>query len=483
MKYISTRGQSPAVDAAEAILNGLAPDGGLYVPNEWPEVALNLADLPDMTYQEVAKQIFAAFLPDFTESEIEDVVTSAYNQQWDDEKIVPLANFEHLHLLELFHGPTLAFKDIALQALPYLVVKAMQKKHSVKDVAIVTATSGDTGSAALAGFADVAKTKIAILYPEKGISDIQRQQMVSQTGDNVTVIGLKGNFDDAQKKVKELMGSAEFKAFLDGENLRLSSANSINIGRLVPQIVYYFYGYGQLIAQNAIQAGDAIDIAVPTGNFGNILAAYYASQIGLPVHRFRVASNENHVLTDFFETGRYDRNRDFEVTNAPAMDILVSSNLERLLYFAADRDSALVAEKMKELNEVGYYQVDEKLRANLAEFAAAWTTPEQVEGEIKKFFDEHHYLLDPHTAVAAYQYQDDGHHTLMAATASPFKFPQTVLQALGQPVEKGDAALKAVAKLANLPEPKPVRDLFDKKVLHKAIIDPAKIQESIEKAW
>ncbi|WP_061993751.1 threonine synthase, partial [Fructobacillus ficulneus] len=405
MNYVSTRGKAPAVSAADAILQGLAPDGGLYVPNQWPTLDLNLAELGTYSYQTLAKKVFAGFLPDFTADEIQTVVESAYGSQWDTEKIVPVADEGNLHYLELFHGPTLAFKDIALQALPYLVTTAAKKVGLEKEIAILTATSGDTGTAAMAGFADVAGTKIAVLYPQVGVSDIQRQQMVSEPGKNTYVYGLEGNFDDAQQAVKALLGDEQFATFLAEKNIQISSANSINIGRLVPQIVYYFYGYGQLVKSGQIKAGEAIDVLVPTGNFGNMLAAYYASQIGLPVDHFTVASNENHVLTELFQTGVYDRNREFKVTNAPAMDILVSSNLERLLYFAGGQDAERIAADMQALKDQGRYELDDKTKAGLAKFSAGWTTQKQVEETIAEKFSETGYLLDPHTAVAVHQYK------------------------------------------------------------------------------
>ncbi|MFT9470179.1 threonine synthase, partial [Leuconostoc pseudomesenteroides] len=334
MQYISTRGGATAVSASQAILNGIAPDGGLYVPESWPEISVDWDTLSHQTYTEIATQIFDAFFDDFSVSEIDHIICKAYGRQWDNEKIITLHQENNLHYIELFHGPTLAFKDVALQALPHLLTTAAKKQAISDKVVILTATSGDTGTAAMSGFADVPNTEIVVFYPEVGVSDIQRQQMVSETGKNAHVTAITGNFDDAQKAVKTLLSNQKLVQELADHHMRFSSANSINIGRLVPQIVYYFYSYAQLIRQNDINAGDKINIVVPTGNFGNVLAAYYASQIGLPVNDFVVASNENNVLTDFFNTGVYDSKRPFKVTNAPAMDILVSSNLERLLYFA-----------------------------------------------------------------------------------------------------------------------------------------------------
>lgn len=483
MEYVSTRGEAPAVSAAQAILQGLAPDGGLYVPNQWPTLNLDLKTIGQQSYQDLATEIFAAFLPDFTKAEIQAVVQAAYGSQWDTDKIVPVKDAgNNLHYLELFHGPTLAFKDIALQALPHLVIAAAKKEGLDKEIAILTATSGDTGTAAMSGFADVPGTKIAVLYPQVGVSDIQRQQMVSEPGKNTYVYGIEGNFDDAQQAVKRLLGDSDFAAFLKKEDIQISSANSINICRLVPQIVYYFYGYGQLVESGQIKPGEEIDVLVPTGNFGNMLAAYYASHIGLPVADFTVASNENHVLTELFQTGVYNKNRDFKVTNAPAMDILVSSNLERLLYFAGGQDADLIKKDMADLQSQGQYQLAEKTRSGLAKFSAGWTNQEQVEETIRKTFLSSDYLIDPHTAVAVYQYNDDGHQTLLAATASPYKFPQTVLEALGEEVVSGEGGLTALAAATKTQIPDQVKDLFQRPVRHRTFIQAADIQKQIESA-
>lgn len=483
MNYVSTRGKAPAVSAAEAILQGLATDGGLYVPDQWPTLDFDLDQLAQLSYQELAVKVLSAFLPDFTLAEVQEVVDASYGSQWDTETIVPVHDDGNLHYLELFHGPTLAFKDIALQALPHLVTTAARKMGLNKEIAILTATSGDTGTAAMSGFADVAGTKIAVLYPQVGVSDIQRQQMVSEPGKNTYVYGLEGNFDDAQQAVKGLLGDEKFGAFLKEQDVQISSANSINIGRLIPQIVYYFYGYGQLLKKGQIKVGEPIDVLVPTGNFGNMLAAFYASQVGLPVHHFTVASNENHVLTELFETGVYNRNRDFKVTNAPAMDILVSSNLERLLYFASGQDSQLIAKDMQALQEKGVYQLSDKTRQGLAKFSAGWTSQKQVEETIAETYTKSAYLLDPHTAVAVHQYQDDGEHqTLLATTASPYKFPQTVLEALGEEVVAGAGGLTALAAITKTSIPQQVKTLFEQPIRHRDIIRADQIQSTIENA-
>lgn len=483
ISYISTRGNSPAVSSAQAILKGLADDGGLYVPDAWPTLDLTLADLKSLSYQEIAVKVFTAFLPDFAEEDLHEAIRKAYGSQWQNEQIVPLADFGHLHYLELFHGPTMAFKDVALQALPQLVKLAAKKEGLDKEIAILTATSGDTGTAAMAGFADVPKTKIAVLYPKKGISDIQRQQMQSEPGKNTYVYGLEGNFDQAQRAVKELLSDAGFHDFLEKEQIQLSSANSINIGRLIPQIVYYFAGYGQLIAKGDIAPGEAIDIVVPTGNFGNMLAAYYASQVGLPVHHFTVASNENNVLTDFFNQGVYDRRRDFKVTNAPAMDILVSSNLERLLYFATNRNSDVVRQLMTDLQEKGQYHLPAESRTALQDFSAGWTSQETVLQTIQETYGKDHYLIDPHTAVAKALYSEGSRHTLLASTASPYKFAQTVLTAFGKEAVAGQAGLVALSEATKTTIPVQMANLYERPIRHRQVITTDQIKATIQAAF
>ncbi|CAH1851979.1 threonine synthase [Convivina intestini] len=482
MRYVSTRGQAPAVSASQAILAGIAPDGGLYVPEQWPQISLDWQELANQSYQEIAELILAAFLDDFTPMEIQSVVQAAYGAQWDSSKIVNLHQTGNLHYMELFHGPTLAFKDVALQALPHLLTTAAAKQGNHDKIVILTATSGDTGTAAMSGFGDVDQTEILVFYPEIGVSDIQRQQMQTEPAANAHVTAITGNFDDAQRAVKSLLGQKELHERLAQHQLRFSSANSINIGRLIPQIVYYIYAYAQLVKQGQIEAGQMVDIAVPTGNFGNILAAYYASQIGLPVNEFTVASNENNVLTDFFNTGRYDRRRDFKVTSAPAMDILVSSNLERLIYFASGQNSQEVAEYMQALDENGFYQLKGTTQANLSHFKAGYANEKQIKATIHNTFQQDDYLLDPHTAVGRFvigQHSDLKRPTLLAATASPYKFPQAVLTALDQPDAGGQAGLVALATCTNSKIPAQIQSLFDQPILHKQVIEPDQIQATI----
>lgn len=477
MKYVSTRGQAPAVTASQAILNGISPDGGLYVPEKWPEIPLDWSVLKTQTYSDLATLIFDAFFDDFSVSEIDYIVKKAYGKQWKKDNVVSFHEENDLTYVELFHGPTLAFKDVALQALPHLMTTAAKKQAMSDKIVILTATSGDTGTAAMSGFGDVSQTEIIVFYPEEGVSEIQRQQMQTETADNAHVIAITGNFDDAQKAVKTLLADESLAKDLKAEGLRFSSANSINIGRLVPQIVYYIYAYAQLIKDEKIQAGDEINIVVPTGNFGNVLAAYYASQIGLPVKQFIVASNENNVLTDFFTTGKYDSKRQFRVTNAPAMDILVSSNLERLLYFASGQNGDEIQAYMTALQANGEYVVKPDTRANLNKFVAAFATQDQVSKTINKIANTTNYTIDPHTAVGRYVYEQTGvtGPTLIAATASPYKFSETVLRALNMAPVSGQAALAQLSKITETEIPVQIATLFNKPVRHKQVIDSKQI--------
>ncbi|MDR0921792.1 MAG: threonine synthase [Lactobacillales bacterium] len=480
MNYISTRGNAQSVSASQAVINGIAPDGGLYVPESFPALDLDFDRLKDLSYQEIANEIFSAFFTDYTEEEIAAIVAGSYGEQWDDDTIVPIHQEGNKFYLELFHGPTIAFKDIALQALPRLLSTAA-KKHGLKSkLLILAATSGDTGTAAMAGFGDVPGTEIVVFYPEVGVSEIQKQQMITEAAKNAHVIAITGNFDDAQTAVKTLFADDELGKELAAGKFQFSSANSINIGRLIPQIVYYIYGYAQLVKSGAIKAGDEIDIVVPTGNFGNIMASYYASRIGLPVREFIVASNENNVLTDFFNTGVYDRKRPFTVSTSPAMDILVSSNLERLLYFASDATE--VANYMEDLTEKGSYTVSPEVRENLAKFKAGFASNEEVAATIKEVFEDTHYLLDPHTAVARFVAPsfDDGTVQLIASTASPFKFPQTVLEVLGESAKHERVALDQLALISGVPVPEQVAKLFTKEVRHTLVIDPEEIKETLK---
>ncbi|MBR4152613.1 MAG: threonine synthase [Selenomonadaceae bacterium] len=498
MKYTSTRSKIQPVDSAEAILQGLAADGGLFVPEKIPKVTLEEIDaLKDKRYEERSAWLLGKFLTDYTDYEIGECVELAYN--WFDVTArVPVAILIQdpknpvapVGSMELWHGPTSAFKDVALQMLPHLMRMALKKVGETKEILILVATSGDTGKAALAGFADVPQTKVMVFYPDGGVSKIQRLQMVTQRGKNVNVTAVRGNFDDAQNGVKKIFGDEKIRAELDKLNVKLSSANSINWGRLVPQIAYYFSGYIELVKAEQVQLGEKIIISVPTGNFGNILAAYYALKMGLPVKKLICASNINNVLTEFFATGTYNRKREFFKTITPSMDILISSNLERLLYHETDGNCKLVSRYMTELNTLGKYKVDKKLKARLDKiFYAEYVTEDETQEFIKRVYDSFGYLLDTHTAVsvcALSKYRGKTRDTtpiLTASTASPYKFTSAVLTALEQPLEGVDefAQLKMLNDLTNVKIPRNLAELHDAKILHEDVCDKDEMAERVLK--
>ena len=458
MEYQSTRGFKEKMTASEAILRGLAPDGGLYVPNSIPKYEIKEDNFLTQTYQELAFDIMSPLLSDFTEKELKDCINQAYDEKFDDELIAPVKKVGDTYYLELFHGPTLAFKDMALSILPYLMTTALKKQGVKDEIVILTATSGDTGKAAMEGFADVFGTKIIVFYPKNGVSDIQEKQMLTQTGDNTFVVGIHGNFDDAQRKVKEMFGDENLRTNLKNHQLQFSSANSINIGRLIPQIVYYFYAYQQLVKQDEISLGDEINFSVPTGNFGNILAAYYAKEMGLPIGKLICASNKNNVLTEFFNQGTYDRNRDFFVTNSPSMDILISSNLERLLFYIAKKDSKRVNEWMTSLEMNGEYSLSKEEQGTLNDFYAGFADEEAIKTTVNTIFEKEGYVADPHTAVAKKVANDylsktkDENKQVIVSTASPYKFPQVFLNS-----DKTD--VYELNALTGLEIPKPIKDL------------------------
>ena len=428
LRYRSTRDSSVRATASQAILKGLSADGGLFVPDSIPALDVDLDELAKMDYQETAYAVMSRFLTDFTEEELKDCIRRAYDEKFDTPEIAPLSKADGAYYLELYHGATIAFKDMALSILPHLMTASAKKNQVKNEIVILTATSGDTGKAALAGFADVPGTRIVVFYPKNGVSPIQEKQMVTQKGANVKVIGIHGNFDDAQSGVKAIFGDRELEREMAGAGFQFSSANSINIGRLVPQIVYYVYAYGKLYANGEIEKGEKINIVVPTGNFGNILAAYYAKQMGLPVAKLICASNENKVLFDFFQTGSYDRNREFILTSSPSMDILISSNLERLIYRIAGEDDRADAEFMKNLAEKGVYEITPAMREKLADFYGNFATEEETARTIRDLYEKTGYVIDPHTAVASCVYGKykadtaDGTKTVIASTASPYKF-------------------------------------------------------------
>ena len=479
MSFFSTRGES-CVTASQAILRGIAPDGGLYVPAMFQAVPPErLTTLTEMNYEERAVVILKRFLEDFSIREIEDAVKAAYSRErFRHPDVAPIVKMDPATwALELFHGPTLAFKDIALQLLPHLLKLSAEKNGEDREVCILVATSGDTGKAALEGFRDVPGTSCTVFYPLDGVSDVQKLQMVTTGGSNTHVIAVKGNFDDAQTGVKELFCSESFREEMAKRGKVLSSANSINLGRLVPQVVYYFSAYADLLKQHAVAPGDPVNFCVPTGNFGDILAAYYAMNMGLPVNRLICASNRNNVLSDFFRTGIYSTHRTFFKTISPSMDILVSSNLERLLYEAADRDGALIRTWMAQLKESGSYSVGEQRRDWLLNiFWGDCADNKDTLAEIKKRWEQDRYLLDPHTAVGGHVLREyrretgDDTPTVLVATASPYKFAADVLNALTGDNASGDPfkASEELEKITGIPMPEQVKKLRDLPVRHTA---------------
>lgn len=444
MYYKSTRNSGVKITSAEAIVQGISEDGGLFVPSEIPSITMDeIVRLGDMSYAERAAYVFAKYLTDFTEAEIRYCTENAYNdKKFATDNIAEISHlFDGTYILELWHGPTCAFKDMALQILPYLLTTSAKKINIDKKIVILVATSGDTGKAALEGFADVPGTQIMVFYPEDGVSPMQKRQMTTQSGGNVGVCAVEGNFDDCQNGVKAIFTNEEIKSELEKNKMMFSSANSINWGRLAPQIIYYISAYATLVKDEEIKAGDKINIVVPTGNFGNILAAYYAKHMGVPVNKLICASNTNKVLTDFITTGVYDRNRQFYTTISPSMDILISSNLERLLYIMCGENDAQIREWFGSLAKEGRYEVTPEIKAKLAEeFAAGYCDDNETKATIKKIFDKYSYTLDTHSAVAVKVYEDyrqstgDTTKTVIASTASPYKFSASVLEAIeGKP--------------------------------------------------
>ena len=487
--YKSTRGKEQAVTASMAILKGLSEDGGLFVPERIPQLDVPMDKLAQMTYQETAYEVMSRFLTDFTEEELKNCISKAYDSKFDTEKIAPLHEACGAYFLELFHGATIAFKDMALSILPHLMTTAAKKNHVKNEIVILAATSGDTGKAAMAGFADVPGTKIIVFYPKHGVSPIQEKQMVTQKGANTYVVGITGNFDDAQTAVKKMFNDHEMAAELDQAGFQFSSANSINIGRLVPQIVYYVYAYATLVRDGKIKDGQEINVVVPTGNFGNILAAYYAKQMGLPIHKLICASNENRVLYDFFRTGTYDRKRDFILTTSPSMDILISSNLERLIYRLTGENAEKCAELMKSLSEGGEYTITEEMKAQLGDFYGNFCSEEETANTISEIYKDSNYVIDTHTAVAAGVYKkyvsetDDHLPTVIASTASPYKFTRSVMDALGEDHKDLDdfGLVDALSALSKVPVPRAVEEIRTAPVLHDKVVDavdmPAAVKE------
>ena len=489
MIYRSTRNESETATASEAILKGLTSDGGLFVPDELPELDVPFEELAEMDYQGVAFEVMSRMFTDFTEDELIACIEGAYDVKFDTEKIAPVKYHHGAYILELFHGKTIAFKDMALSILPYLMTTAAKKNNINDEILILTATSGDTGKAALAGFADVPGTNIIVYYPKGGVSPIQEAQMLTSKGANLDVVSVKGNFDDAQTGVKKIFSDPKMQEFAKEHGVMFSSANSINIGRLVPQIVYYVYAYTRLVAAGTIKPGDEINVVVPTGNFGNILAAYYASLMGLPVKKFICASNDNKVLFDFFTTGKYDKNRDFILTTSPSMDILISSNLERLIYRIAGNDATKNAEMMKSLNEKGEYEIDEEMKKNLYQFYGNFATMDEVAETIKTVYEEDGYVLDPHTAVAVNVYDKykaetgDDTPVVIASTASPYKFTRSVVEAIVG--EKRDKAsdfelVDELFKISGVAIPQAIEDARSGEPMEKRTFAKTKMSDPVK---
>ena len=501
--YHSTRNSEETATASEAILKGLTSDGGLFVPDSIPKLNVSLEDLTQMSYQEIAYAVMKEFLTDFTEEELKTCINNAYDSKFDTEEIAVTKKVDGAYYLELFHGATIAFKDMALSILPHLLVTSARKNNVKNEIVILTATSGDTGKAALAGFADVPGTKIIVFYPKSGVSPIQEKQMVTQKGDNTYVIGIKGNFDDAQTGVKKMFSNKELAKVMNDNGFQFSSANSINIGRLVPQVVYYVKAYADLLKQGALKAGEPMNVVVPTGNFGNILASYYAKQMGIPIGKFVCASNKNKVLFDFFETGKYDRNREFYVTSgsydrnrefilttSPSMDILISSNLERMIYRIAGNDAKQCAKFMAALTKDGEYVITDAMKAELSEFFGAFGSEEETAVKIKEVYDKEGYVMDTHTAVAAVAYDkykaatgDDKTPTVIASTASPYKFTRSVMDAIDPAYDAEDdfELVDELNKVSKTAIPKAIEEIRTAPVLHDTVCETAGMEDEVKK--
>ncbi len=486
--YNSTRSAGNPVKASTAILKGLSDDGGLFVPDHIPALEKSAEELSKMTYQEVAYEVMKLFLTDFTEEELKSCINKAYDEKFDTEVIAPLVEAKGAYYLELFHGATIAFKDMALSILPHLLITSAKKNNIQNEIVILTATSGDTGKAALAGFAEVEGTRIIVFYPKNGVSPIQEKQMVTQKGDNTFVVGIHGNFDDAQTGVKKIFSDKELAKEMAEKGFQFSSANSINIGRLVPQIVYYVYAYAQLLAEGKIGAGEKINVVVPTGNFGNILAAFYAKNMGLPIEKLICASNDNKVLYDFFSTGTYDRNREFMLTTSPSMDILISSNLERLIYRIAGNDATKNAALMSALNGTGKYEITEEMKAQLQDFYGNYASEAETAETIKNLYEDCGYVIDTHTAVAASVYgkyvkeTKDTTKTVIASTASPYKFTRSVMEAIDNKYASMEdfALVDELCKLANVEVPNAIEEIRNAQIRHNNICEVEEMKQVVK---
>ncbi len=487
--YKSTRGENGIITSSEAIIKGIAIDGGLYVPTSFPSIDLPFYELAKMDYKELAFYIMKKYFTDFDDRELLECINSAYDEKFETSEIAPLVENQGAYFLELYHGPTLAFKDMALSILPHLLKTASKKLNITKEIVILTATSGDTGKAALEGFANVEGTKVIVFYPSKGVSEIQKRQMITQKGDNTFVIGIEGNFDDAQSGVKELFNDIQFNRKLYENNYMFSSANSINIGRLIPQVVYYFYSYLKLLRNGKLKKDEKINIVVPTGNFGNILAAFYAKKMGLPVNKLICASNENNVLYDFINTGIYDRRRELKLTSSPSMDILISSNLERLLYELSSHDDELIRNVMENLKKEGRYEITQENMKWLKDFYGGFAYENEIFDTIKDVYDSSKYVIDTHTAVAYSVYKKykedtrDNSKTIIASTASPFKFTRSVYKALNECDDNLNdfELINKLAEFTGLDIPNAIKDIENREILHNYTCNKDSMKSIVKK--
>lgn len=479
--YVGTRNKNYRLKASEAILKGICPDGGLFIPEEMPHMEKSIDELSKLNYRDLAYEVMSLFFTDFTEEELRSCINNAYDEKFDTKEIAPVVEKDGVYFLELFHGKTIAFKDMALSILPYLMKTSAKKNNIKKEIVILTATSGDTGKAALEGFADVEGTRIIVFYPDGGVSPVQKQQMVTQKGKNVCVAAITGNFDDAQSAVKSIFTDSEMIKELNSKGFMFSSANSINIGRLIPQVAYYWYAYCQLVKKGKIQAGDKINFTVPTGNFGNILAGYFAKKMGLPVNKFICASNSNKVLYDFFQTGIYDKNRDFILTVSPSMDILISSNLERLICMLTSQEET--EKLMKSLADNGKYSISAKAEDIVGEYA----DEEETFTAIRTMYANADYVIDTHTAVAFAAYNkylkesDDDTTTVIVSTASPYKFAKDVCTAIDEKYRNMDAfeLMDELEKISGVKIPAPVKDIEKREILHSNLCEREKIKDFV----
>lgn len=485
--YKSTRSGQTA-KASEAILKGLADDGGLFVPMTIPTLGKSIEELSKMTYQEVAYEVMSKFFTDFTEEELKNCINKAYDSKFDTKEIAPIVKADGAYYLELFHGATIAFKDMALSILPHLLTTSAKKNNVKNEIVILTATSGDTGKAALAGFADVPNTRIIVFYPKGGVSPIQEKQMLTQKGDNTFVVGINGNFDQAQTGVKTIFGNKELAKEMDEKGFQFSSANSINIGRLIPQVVYYVYAYAKLVAEGELKDGDKMNVVVPTGNFGNILAAFYAKNMGLPIAKLICASNDNKVLYDFFTTGTYDKNRDFILTNSPSMDILISSNLERLIYKVAGESDEKNLELMSELSKNGKYAITSEMKEGLKDFYGNYATEAETAEFIKNLYESTGYVIDTHTAVAADVYKKykldtkDETPSVIASTASPFKFSRSVMNAIDKKYDAMEdfELVDELSKIGNVKVPNAIEEIRTAPIRHNTVCEVSEMEQTVK---